>query len=195
MKIEDYQAKISLFYETNPHLTHDELAVVLTADLMYKDLPDDLPEFRKRYAHLDPSIVEGAHEGITFLRIAEDEEPTRVVKDRLNAYLNVKFHDITNAKGYEENAFLFRERSEIASQVIEEILLRADFPKEIATVLQEKEEVLLLGWGVKMPIPIKSRRYDEAFYAEMKGKKSARTPANGDDYSLDELNEMFGLGS
>ncbi len=35
--------------------------------------------------------------------------------------------------------------------------------------LQEKEEVLLLGWGVKMPIPIRSRRYDETFYKEMKG--------------------------
>ena len=35
--------------------------------------------------------------------------------------------------------------------------------------LQEKEEVLLLGWGVKMPIPIRSRRYDEQFYTDMKG--------------------------
>ncbi len=34
--------------------------------------------------------------------------------------------------------------------------------------LQEKEEVLLLGWGVKMPIPVRSRRYDDRFYAEMK---------------------------
>lgn len=39
--------------------------------------------------------------------------------------------------------------------------------------LQEKEEVLLLGWGVKMPIPIKSRRYDQNFYNEMKGRKTA----------------------
>lgn len=38
--------------------------------------------------------------------------------------------------------------------------------------LQEKEEVLLLGWGVKMPIPIRSRRYDQSFYDEMAGKKS-----------------------
>jgi DNA helicase HerA-like ATPase len=36
--------------------------------------------------------------------------------------------------------------------------------------LQEKQEVLLLGWGVKMPIPIRSRRYDEDFYNEMRGK-------------------------
>ena len=74
MKIEDYHAKISLFYETNPHLTHDDLAVVLTADLMYKEIPDDLRDFRKKYAHLDPSVLERSHEGITFLRIAEDDE-------------------------------------------------------------------------------------------------------------------------
>ncbi len=35
--------------------------------------------------------------------------------------------------------------------------------------LREKEEVLLLGWGVRMPIPIKSRRYDKAFWDEMRG--------------------------
>lgn len=42
--------------------------------------------------------------------------------------------------------------------------------------LQEKEEVLLLGWGVKMPIPVRSRRYDQAFYDEMRGRKAAATP-------------------
>ncbi len=141
MKIQDYREKFALYYETNPNLTKDELAVVLTADLMYKDLPEDLPEFRKKYAHMDPSVLEGSHEGITFLRIAEEKGQAGVIKDRLNAYLNVKFHDITNAKGYEENAFLFRERSEIASEVIEEILQRAEFPIEIAAVLREKEEV------------------------------------------------------
>ena len=36
--------------------------------------------------------------------------------------------------------------------------------------LQPKEEVLLLGWGVPMPILVQSRRYDDAFYAEMKNK-------------------------
>ena len=61
--------------------------------------------------------------------------------------------------------------------------------------LQEKEEVLLLGWGVKMPIPVKSRRYDEAFYAQMKDKKAAGPGDGGSDLSLDEFNEMFGLGS
>jgi DNA helicase HerA-like ATPase len=35
--------------------------------------------------------------------------------------------------------------------------------------LQPKEEVLLLGWGVPMPLPVRSRRYDERFWAELLG--------------------------
>ena len=40
--------------------------------------------------------------------------------------------------------------------------------------LQPKEEVLLLGWGVPMPLPVRSRRYDEAFWKEMGGGKKSR---------------------
>lgn len=36
--------------------------------------------------------------------------------------------------------------------------------------LQPKEEVLLLGWGVPMPILVRSRRYDNRFWEELKGK-------------------------
>ena len=35
--------------------------------------------------------------------------------------------------------------------------------------LQPKEEVLLLGWGVPMPLPVKSRRYDDVFWKELLG--------------------------
>jgi DNA helicase HerA-like ATPase len=59
--------------------------------------------------------------------------------------------------------------------------------------LQEKEEVLLLGWGVKMPIPVKSRRYDEQFYDEIRGRASKPTDKSISDLSLDEFNdELFG---
>jgi DNA helicase HerA-like ATPase len=37
--------------------------------------------------------------------------------------------------------------------------------------LQPKEEVLLLGWGVPMPILVRSRRYDEQFWKEIKSAK------------------------
>jgi DNA helicase HerA-like ATPase len=40
--------------------------------------------------------------------------------------------------------------------------------------LQPKEEVLLLGWGVPMPIPVKSRRYDQHFWEELQGKPAAK---------------------
>jgi len=41
--------------------------------------------------------------------------------------------------------------------------------------LQPKEEVLMLGWGVPMPIVVRSRRYDDAFWDELlKFKASAR---------------------
>jgi len=37
--------------------------------------------------------------------------------------------------------------------------------------LQPKEEVLLLGWGVNMPLPVRSRRYDKRFWDELVGKE------------------------
>ncbi|MBI4762211.1 MAG: ATP-binding protein [Chloroflexota bacterium] len=41
--------------------------------------------------------------------------------------------------------------------------------------LQPKEEVLLLGWGVPMPLPVRSRRYDEKFWKELLGEKAKRS--------------------
>jgi hypothetical protein len=40
--------------------------------------------------------------------------------------------------------------------------------------LQAKEEVLLLGWGVPMPLPVKSRRYDDAFWDELLAKGGSK---------------------
>ncbi len=39
--------------------------------------------------------------------------------------------------------------------------------------LQPKEEVLLLGWGVPMPLPLRSRRYDAKFWEELLGKTTS----------------------
>ena len=40
--------------------------------------------------------------------------------------------------------------------------------------LQPKEEVLMLGWGVPMPIVLRSRRYDDAFWEELLGPGTKR---------------------
>ncbi len=41
--------------------------------------------------------------------------------------------------------------------------------------LQPKEEALLLGWGVPMPLPVKSRRYDDKFWKELLGSKGKKS--------------------
>jgi hypothetical protein len=40
--------------------------------------------------------------------------------------------------------------------------------------LQPKDEVLLLGWGVPMPLPVRSRRYDDTFWEELLGKSKGK---------------------
>ena len=40
--------------------------------------------------------------------------------------------------------------------------------------LQPKEEVVLLGWGVPMPLPIRSRRYDDRFWQELLGHNAVK---------------------
>ena len=53
--------------------------------------------------------------------------------------------------------------------------------------LQPKEEVLLLGWGVKMPLPVRSRRYDSRFWEELLGDSGGELP------SEDELMKDLGF--
>ena len=43
--------------------------------------------------------------------------------------------------------------------------------------LQPKEEVLLLGWGLPMPLPVKSRRYNDNFWRELFGVGSKKDEA------------------
>ncbi|MES0360526.1 MAG: ATP-binding protein [Anaerolineales bacterium] len=50
--------------------------------------------------------------------------------------------------------------------------------------LQPKEEVLLIGWGVPMPLPVSSRRYDQHFWDELLGAASGE---RGESDILTEL--------
>jgi hypothetical protein len=53
--------------------------------------------------------------------------------------------------------------------------------------LQEKEEVLLLGWGVPMPLPVRSRRYNDQFWQQLLGKSDHDAPRRNPDDILNEL--------
>jgi len=46
--------------------------------------------------------------------------------------------------------------------------------------LEPKEEVVLLGWGVKMPLPIRSRRYEDEFWQELLGAPKRETTIEED---------------
>ena len=49
--------------------------------------------------------------------------------------------------------------------------------------LQPKQEVLLLGYGVPMPLPIRSRLYDETFWREVLGESTPEPlPDEADDW-------------
>ena len=52
--------------------------------------------------------------------------------------------------------------------------------------LQPKEEVLLLGWGVPMPLPVRSRRYDARFWKELMGGKKLVSDQSAEE-SIREL--------
>jgi hypothetical protein len=54
--------------------------------------------------------------------------------------------------------------------------------------LQPKEEVMMLGWGVPMPIQIRSRRYDAAFWKEVLNEKP-----EDKDYDEDQNNAEMGF--
>jgi len=47
--------------------------------------------------------------------------------------------------------------------------------------LQPKEEVLLLGWGVPMPLPVRSRRYDDTFWKDLLGQVSGTSKRQPDE--------------
>jgi len=109
MKTEDYNTKPELYYETNPRLSHPDLGVLLTADRIYQNSLEDLPEFRKKYTYLDPDILQKPFNGITFIKIVSSDDKEARIRDRLNAYMNIKFHDIVHSRNYEENAARFRD--------------------------------------------------------------------------------------
>jgi hypothetical protein len=53
--------------------------------------------------------------------------------------------------------------------------------------LQPKEEVLLLGWGVPMPLPVRSRRYDDQFWEELLGKAGTGSNRRSEKQLLSDL--------
>ncbi len=125
----------------NSGLSPEKYGILLLADRLYRDVPENLDIFRNRFSHLDPSNVEKNREGITFLKIAESDEPTSVIKHRLNSYINMKIHHMEDYRSYEENMVVFKKMSMHVTKILHEILVLGQFPEEIISTLKELPEV------------------------------------------------------
>jgi hypothetical protein len=137
----NYYEHIDLLLKSNPDLSPKKIGVLLTADSLYKEIPSDLLQFRRLYAHLDPNVIFNKSDRTTFQEIASLKEPVSEIKQKLNSYINIKFNDIEHHKSYDENMKRFREFSVAASEIIEDSLKIAAFPLDIIKVLAEKDEV------------------------------------------------------
>jgi len=141
MTITNYDQKIELYLKSNPHLNQSELGVLLLIDNIYRRLPTDIGIFRKTYAHLDPSIIDNTSDGIIFLEIVKSKEPTRVIKHRLNSYINIKFNSMRNYLSYNQNMKKFSHFSTAVSSVLDQILQIGRFPSQMVDVFGETDEV------------------------------------------------------
>jgi hypothetical protein len=141
MSGEDYHRHIKLLLKKNPLLKQEDIGVILTLESLYESVPEDSSIFRELYAHLDPKAIENSNDGITFLRIVRNREPTSVLKQQLNSYINIKFNDITHPKTYAENMILFEDYASQTSVIISDILSIAGFAPPIVSVFGELKVV------------------------------------------------------
>lgn len=58
--------------------------------------------------------------------------------------------------------------------------------------LQPKQEALLMGWGTPMPIPIKTRRYDDKFWKDLLGKVGVNNTTQPDIDNANDILSNFG---
>jgi len=141
MPVSNFNEKISLYQKSNPNLSNDDIGVLLLIDSLYKTIPDDVAQFRKLYSHLDPRLMDNNAEGIMFLQIAKSDEPTSVIKHRLNSYINIKLNYLRKKESYENNMTKFKALSCTMSDIIIRILGTAKFPSAITSALMESKEI------------------------------------------------------
>jgi hypothetical protein len=144
MAIHNFTEDIEGLKRHNPDIDRDMIGILLTAQSLYRSAPDDLREFRERYGHMDPDVIENPH-GILFLKMVHSTDPTAKIRERLNRYLNIKFSDITHPKSYALNIRTFREYCSIATQVIGDVLATAELPRDLVQVLSEQQGVADCG--------------------------------------------------
>jgi len=141
MKVPNFKEKIKLYLDANPRITHDQVGVLLLIENLYNEIPKDVSKFRELYTHLDPYIIENSAKGINFLKLVKSKKSESEIKKELNHYINVKYNYLGNYLSYAENMKRFKRQSKIISILIDEILNKAKFPREVQKKLGESPEI------------------------------------------------------
>jgi len=137
MNDEDYHHHIKLLLKKNPLLRPEDIGIILTLESLYRLPPEDLSKFRELYGHFDPGVIENCDDRTAFLTIAQSNENERILRERLNSYINIKFNDISHPKTYADNMVLFKEYSDQASAIISDVLIIAGFARPILAAASE----------------------------------------------------------
>jgi hypothetical protein len=139
--MQNFADQIDRIRRANPNLTHEQVGIVLTAEFLYRVLPQGLSLFRSMYPHFDPRVIQSNPSGITLLRIANDRKPSVITRRKLNSYLNIKFSVVAQGRTYEENRKIFKWYSGYSSAVIDDLLNIAGYPESITARLRELPDV------------------------------------------------------
>lgn len=113
---------------------------------IYKEEPGDLEIFWKHYPYFNPDILNNGQDRYRyqFIYLSElskngIEEPE--LNELVNQYLNAKFNPVFSYKTLEQNLSKFSAIAQESSEILDNILKRADFPKEFEMLFKESRMV------------------------------------------------------
>jgi hypothetical protein len=134
----NFKEKIQAYIHANHNLSSEMLGVLLFIDNLYQEIPIDLSEVRRINTYLDPKNIKEANiDQITILRLASENISDQELRNRLNAYLDMKYSCRGYTNTYKENMKQFKKDTIVAERFLEQLLKTASLPDEVQKILYE----------------------------------------------------------
>ncbi len=160
---------------------HDEdLDYLLVSNVLTRRIREEwekrTDEFRSGKSKVEPRplviVVEEAHKLLN-RELAGQTSFARIAREMRKYYVTLLIIDQRPSQIYDE--VMSQLGTRISGWLGDEEDIRAvlaglagrEALRGMLARLQPKEEVILLGWGIPMPLPVRSRRYDEQFWKEL----------------------------
>jgi DNA helicase HerA-like ATPase len=168
---------------------HDEdLDYLLVSNVLSRRIREEwekrTDEFRSGKSKVEPRplviVVEEAHKLLN-RELAGQTSFARIAREMRKYYVTLLIIDQRPSQIYDE--VMSQLGTRISGWLGDEDDIHAvlaglagrDALRGMLARLQPKEEVLLLGWGIPMPIPVRSRRYDAQFWKELLSERKRTT--------------------